>query len=184
MRILGGTHGGRKFYPPAKKWPTRPTTDISKEALYNILQNEIEFEGLRALDIFGGTGNHSLELASRGACEIVYVDNFRPAVQFVDKLSKEWNLDSRINIRKMDAKKYIKSFNETAFDFIFAGPPYGLSWLDDIPNLIFDYNLLSDPNGILVLEHDPSHNFEEHKYFLKERNYGQTHFAFFKFPQD
>ncbi len=181
MRILGGTLGGRRFYPPAKKWPTRPTTDISKEALYNILQNNLDFSSLRVLDIFGGTGNHAFEMASRGAPDITYVDNFRGAVQFVDKQSKEWNLEAQISIRKMDAKKFLNSFSDRPYDFIFAGPPYGLSWLDSIPSLVFEHKVLASPDGLFVLEHDPSHDFTGHPNFIEQRKYGQTHFAFFGF---
>ncbi|NNF21430.1 MAG: hypothetical protein HKN67_05780, partial [Saprospiraceae bacterium] len=66
MRIIAGRFKGYRFTPPAKNWPTRPTTDISKEGLYNILQNIIDFEEIRFLDLFGGTGNHCYECISRG----------------------------------------------------------------------------------------------------------------------
>ena len=85
MRIIRGKLGGRRYYPPVKKWPTRPTTDISKEGLFNILQNHIDFESIDALDLFGGTGAHSFELISRGCLRVTYVDKHKPCHTYVRK---------------------------------------------------------------------------------------------------
>ena len=74
MRIIAGTHGGRRINPPAKMPYTRPTTDIAKEGLFNILQNNLDIESLKVLDLFGGTGSISYELASRGAPDITIVE--------------------------------------------------------------------------------------------------------------
>ena len=83
MRIIGGKFKGRKFYPPAKNWTTRPTTDFPKEGLFNILQNKLDFESMKMLDLFGGTGNQGYEAISRGCQSVTYVDKFRGAVQFL-----------------------------------------------------------------------------------------------------
>lgn len=178
MRIIGGEFGGRRFNPPAKNWPTRPTTDISKEGLFNILQNRLDFESLRVLDIFGGTGNHSYEFISRGCRDVTYVDRFRGCVNFVEETATKLDIQDYIQIVKMDAKKYIKSCQDT-YSYIFAGPPYPLPWLDTIPDLIFEYKLLSD-DGLFVLEHNPNHDFKSHAQYKEERNYGSTIFSFFQ----
>lgn len=178
MRIISGKFRGHRFYPPADKWPTRPTTDISKEGLFNILQNQIDFEDVRMLDLFGGTGNHGFEFISRGCTDVTYVDKHRPAVQFVKRQSQEWAIQDHMTIVYSDVKKFILSHSSESYDYIFAGPPYPLPWLDSIPNLVFDAELLAE-NGIFVLEHNPDHNFEAHERFVKSRNYGQTIFAFF-----
>lgn len=181
MRIISGKFKGRKFYPPAKKWPTRPTTDYAKEGLFNILMNEIAFEDIKMLDLFGGTGNHCYEFISRGCDDVTYVDKFGPAVKFVYQISKELDVDDCITIVKSDVFKFIKS-TSNQFDYIFAGPPYPLPNLDEIPDLLFGTSILK-PDGLFVLEHNPNHDFTSHPTFVKQRNYGSTIFAFFKHLQ-
>lgn len=177
MRIISGRFKGRRFYPPADKWPTRPTTDYAKEGLFNILQNRMDFETLSVLDLFGGTGNHTYEFISRGCTNVTYVDRHGPAVNFVKKTAKELEIESSIQIIKSDVFKFIQQSN-TSYDYIFAGPPYALKTLDTIPDLIFDHNLLKH-NGLFVLEHNPNHHFEDHKHFKELRSYGKTLFSFF-----
>lgn len=178
MRIVGGKFGGRVFNPPAKNWPTRPTTDISKEALFNILHNTIDFEETRMLDLFGGTGNHCYEFISRGCSDATYVDQHYPAIKFVKKTAALLDIEEELKVVKMDVARFLKLKHE-AYDYIFAGPPYPLPWLDKIPNLILDSELLA-AEGILVLEHNPQHNFEDISEFWKSKKYGQTIFSFFQ----
>lgn len=177
MRISSGSLGGRTFYPPADKWPTRPTTDIAREALFNILSNSLDFETIKALDLFGGTGAHTYELISHGCESIIYVDQFRPACKFTETTLKSWSVEQYVKVICMDFKLFIQSTSDK-YDYIFAGPPYPLVDLALIPDYIFDHDLLS-PNGLFVLEHNPQHHFEKHAHFVKERKYGQTRFSFF-----
>ncbi len=178
MRITGGFLKGRTFYPPADQWPTRPTTDIAREALFNILSNFLDFENTTMLDLFGGSGAHSYEMISRGCTKIVYVDNFTPCLKFVREISKDFKLENEMQLVLSDYEKFIKSTKEK-FDYIFAGPPYQLKNLGDIPDLIMQENLLSE-DGFMVLEHNPSHSFLTHPNHWQSRNYGQTFFSFFK----
>lgn len=179
MRILGGSLQGRRFYPPADKWPTRPTTDISKEALYNILMHRFDFEDIDGmLDLFGGTGNHSYEFASRGCPRVVYVDRHGPAVHFVKKNVQDWRIDEVIEVIKMDVFRYIEKSRES-FDFIFAGPPYPLTRIPELPSIILESGLLRS-EGTLVLEHNQLHDFSHMEQLQEVRNYGQTHFSFFR----
>jgi len=178
MRIIGGKFKGRRFTPPAKNWPTRPTTDFAKEGLFNILQNMLDLEELDMLDLFGGTGSHCYEFISRGCPRATYVDKFGPAIRFVKKTAETLEITDQIRIVQMDVAKFIAQCQES-FDYIFAGPPYGLPWLDDIPDLVLSRRLLKH-DGLLVLEHNPNHNFEKHPAFVQSRNYGTTIFSFFK----
>ncbi|MEY3321597.1 MAG: hypothetical protein RLZZ417_1180 [Bacteroidota bacterium] len=178
MRIISGKFKGRRFNPPADKWPTRPTTDIAKEGLFNMLGNLIDFENTRFLDLFGGTGSHSYEFISRGCTSVTYVDKFPPCVQFVKDMAKQLAIEPFIQIYKDDIFKFIPR-NKEKFDYIFAGPPYGLVNLDSIPDLIFRYEVLAE-EGIFVLEHNPNHQFKEHSSFWQMRNYGETQFSFFR----
>lgn len=177
MRIIGGKFKGRRFTPPAKNWPTRPTTDIAKEGLFNILMNEFTFSDLKVLDLFGGTGNHSYEFISRGCEDVTYVDKFYGCVAFVKKTAQLLAIEPYLKIIKGDVFKFIAMTNEQ-YNYIFAGPPYPLPNLDTIPDHIFKENLLAD-GGWFVMEHNPNHDFKNHPNYLKERHYGKTIFSIF-----
>jgi len=181
MRIVGGEFSGRRFNPPAKNWPTRPTTDFSKEGLYNILSNRIDFDETRFLDLFGGTGNHCYEMISRGCTDATYVDKFPGCIRFVKEVSEKLDILDRIRIVHQDVFKFVRHNNEQ-FDYIFAGPPYGLKNIEDIPSLIIEEDLLS-PKGFIVLEHNPNVNFEMHTHLRDSRNYGKTIFSFFSLEE-
>ncbi|MCC7507396.1 MAG: RsmD family RNA methyltransferase [Saprospiraceae bacterium] len=178
MRIIGGKFKGRRFNPPADKWPTRPTTDFAKEALFNILNNLLDFASVRFLDLFGGTGSHRYEFISRGCTDVTYVDNGPGCVQFVQKTARELGIQEQLRILHIDVFRFIESASGQ-WDYIFAGPPYALPTIDTIPDLIFEKNLLA-PEGLFVLEHNPHHDFINHPRLKDVRNYGQTYFSFFE----
>ena len=178
MRIIGGKFKGRRFTPPAKKWPTRPTTDFSKEGLFNILNNTWDFEEMKVLDLFGGTGNHSYEFISRGCKDVTYVDKFGGCVAFVKKTAELLKIENEINIIRGDVFKFIDK-SSSKFDYIFAGPPYPLPTIDEIPDLIFKNELLAE-DGWFVMETNSNHDFKDHPQFFDERHYGGTIFWFFK----
>jgi 16S rRNA (guanine966-N2)-methyltransferase len=178
MRIVGGKFKGRKFNPPAKNWPTRPTTDFSKEGLFNILNNTWDFDGMKVLDLFGGTGNHSYEFISRGCNDVTYVDKFGSCVSFVKQTAKTLDIEDKINIVRGDVFKFVETTNQK-FDSIFCGPPYPLPRLADLPDLIFKYELLAE-DGWAVVEHNLIHDFKSYEHFFDERKYGGTIFSFFR----
>jgi len=178
LRIIGGKYKGRKFQPPAKNWPTRPTTDFGREGLFNILANHFDFEGMRVLDLFGGTGGISYEFISRGCKDVTFVDKYYPCVAFAKKIAKELELTDELVVVKKDAFKFVKDYHAEPFDFIFADPPYALSNLEKIPDIILGGELLT-PEGWLVLEHDFHHNFESHSLFFRKQKYGNNIFSFF-----
>ena len=177
MRIISGELGGRRFTPPADKWPTRPTTDIAKEGLFNVLANEVDFAEMRMLDLFGGTGNHCYECLSRGAAHATYVDKHGPAVRFVRQLSEQLGLTERLRIVRQDVFKFIAA-DLDQYTYCFAGPPYPLPTLDTIPDRFFAVDLLAE-GGLFVLEHNPNHDFSKHPRFRNLRTYGKTYFSFF-----
>lgn len=178
MRIIGGKFKGRRFNPPADNWPTRPTTDYAKEALFNILNNLLDFEEVKFLDLFGGTGNHCYEFISRGCVDATYVDKFPGCVKFVTKTAKELHIENELKIVQMDVFRFVEHSTER-YDYIFAGPPYPLPTIDTIPDVILAKGILKD-DGLFVLEHNPNHDFTEHPNLTDVRNYGQTIFSFFR----
>ena len=155
---------------------TRPTTDIAKEGLFNVLQNNLEFEHLKTLDLFGGTGCISYELASRGAADLTIVEKDNHMYDFIKKTSKELKLEN-FKLVKSDVFKFIESCREQ-YDFIFAGPPYALGNIDDLPLQILEKKLLK-PGGWFVLEHTPRNDYKKFEHYKAERNYGTTIFSIF-----
>lgn len=176
MRIISGSLGGRKIHPPSKMPYTRPTTDIAKEGLFNILQTRIDFEGAKTLDLFGGTGSISYELASRGATPLTIVEKDNAMHAFIKKNIAELKIEN-VNVIRIDVFSFLSNCNEQ-YDFIFAGPPYALNTIDEIPKIIVEKNLIAE-DGFFVLEHTPRNDYEKYKGFSFKRNYGTTVFSFF-----
>ena len=177
MRIISGKYGGRRISPPASMPHTRPTTDIAKEGLFNILQHRIDFEGSKTLDLFGGTGCISYELASRGASALTIVEKDSIMQAFIKKNMEMLKVENT-KVIQMDVFSYMNTCNES-FDFIFAGPPYALNTIDEIPKIIINRKLIA-PEGFFVLEHTPRNNYEAYPGFSFQRNYGTTVFSFFE----
>ena len=176
MRIISGSLGGRRINPPANMPHTRPTTDIAKEGLFNILQNKVDFEELQTLDLFGGTGSISYELASRGAKDLTIVEKDPKMFEFIQKTAETLKLEN-FKVVRSEVFRFIEQCNQK-FDFIFAGPPYALQTIDDLPRKIFEKELLN-PGGIFVLEHTPRNEYQNFEHFKSSRNYGGTVFSIF-----
>lgn len=166
---------GRRINPPANMPHTRPTTDLAKGGLFNIIENNLDISALKTLDIFGGTGAISYELASRGARDQTIVEKDPSMADFISKTADMLGIS--LKLVRMDVFKYIRECKEQ-FDFIFAGPPYALGTIDDLPKLVFEYQLLK-PEGWFVLEHTPRNNYKQFSYYRSERNYGTTIFSIF-----
>jgi 16S rRNA (guanine(966)-N(2))-methyltransferase RsmD len=175
MRIIGGKLKGIRFQPP-QNIPTRPTTDFAKEGLFNIINNSFNFENIKVLDLFGGTGSISYEFASRGCDDITTIEIFPKCAAFIKKTASEHKLTG-IKVLQMDVFDFMQNCHQQ-FDVIFAGPPYPLENLATIPDLVFQYNLV-EGEGWFILEHNPNHNFDDHPHFMKSRNYGTTIFSVF-----
>jgi len=175
MRIIGGSLKGLRLNPP-KNLPVRPTTDMAKEALFNILQNQIEFEGIRVLDLFSGTGNISMEFASREAKQVTSVDRSIQCVHYLRDTARQHGLNN-IKAFKDDVFKYLQLETEQ-FDLIFADPPYDLNRIPEIPKVIFEKNMLL-PGGLLIVEHQSMQNLSNHPAFEEQRRYGHSSFSFF-----
>lgn len=176
MRIIGGEYGRRRISPPANMPHTRPTTDVAKEGLFNVITNNLAIEELKTLDLFGGTGSISYELASRGASDLTIIEKDPKMYEFIKKTANELKLQN-FKVLKLDVFKFIEQCIDK-FDFIFAGPPYALGNIDDLPKLIFEKQLLNS-KGWFVLEHTPRNDYKKFPYYATERNYGTTIFSIF-----
>ena len=176
MRIITGKYGGRKINPPSRMPHTRPTTDVAKEGLFNIIENNISIEGLKTLDIFGGTGSISYELASRGAADLTIIEKDPKMHAFIQKSISDLRIEN-CKVIKMDVFRFLETTHET-YDFIFAGPPYALKNIDDLPVILREKKLLN-LKGWFILEHTPANNYEKEPLFKSSRNYGTTIFSIF-----
>jgi 16S rRNA (guanine(966)-N(2))-methyltransferase RsmD len=176
MRVIGGTLGGRRFNPPANI-PARPTTDLAREGLFNILTNLIDLEGITALDLFGGTGGVSYELASRGVSSVTVVETDANSIAFIKKTAADYRIAESIKVIRGDVFRFLKS-SKASYDLLFADPPYALPRMNDLVNAMLQPEIIN-PEGIAIVEHDSRNGFEEHPHFLRAKAYGDTIFTFF-----
>lgn len=176
MRIISGRHKGKRINAP-KGLPVRPTTDMAKEGLFNILNNSYYFDEISVLDLFSGTGNISYEFASRGTEQIIAVDANAKCIRFIEQTSQK--IGFGIETVKSDVFTYLQRVPMKA-DIIFADPPYGMSIEDfsKIPELVFSKALLRE-NGALILEHSKHTDLSHLAYFSHQRKYGGSMFSFF-----
>jgi len=176
MRIISGSHRGRVLRPP-QGLPVRPTTDLAKESLFNILNNYIDFEEIRVLDLFTGTGSIAMEFASRSSLAVLGVDISSRCIDYISKMATDLKFN---NLSAVQANVFTYlSRSKGNYDVIFADPPYDMPDREKIPELIFENNWLAD-DGWFVLEHDRNLNFKDHVFFIEERRYGKVHFSFFR----
>lgn len=177
MRIISGTHKGRRITAP-KNLPVRPTTDMAKEALFNILNNQFYFDEIRVLDLFAGTGNMSFEFASRGCKDITSVDSHPGCIKFIGAKAEEW--DFKIKTVKMDVFKFLGMVRDT-YDLIFVDPPYDLSLEQfcDIHRLVYERNILV-PSGTLIIEHSKQMDLSHLTHHTALRKYGSSLFNFYQ----
>ena len=176
MRIISGTHKGRVIHAP-KNLPVRPTTDFAKESIFNILNNHFEFDGLRVLDLFCGTGNMTYEFASRGCGDILSVDSHFHCCEFVKKTCAAFKMD-QVRVIKSDAFAFLKR-PAAPFHIIFCDPPYEMEHFEQLQELVF-FNDLLKPQGWLVIEHGPNTDLSKLKYFSEHRKYGNVNFSIFE----
>jgi 16S rRNA (guanine(966)-N(2))-methyltransferase RsmD len=181
MRIISGKYKGRRISPP-KNLPVRPTTDMCKEALFNILNNNFNFSGLRILDLFAGTGSISYEFGSRGCTPITCVDGDMGCVMFIKKTANEFDFD--ITAIKSDVFKYLEK-SKASFDIIFADPPYGMEQkeFEKIIQLVFENGILED-DGMMIIEHSKYTKLDHMENFSFEKAYGGSVFTFFELEHD
>ncbi len=177
MRIISGTYKGRRINPP-KKLPVRPTTDMAKEALFNILNNTYYFDEISVLDLFSGTGSISYEFASRGSQRIVAVDEDFSCVKFINQTAETFKMP--IQTIKSDVFKFLETTNLRA-TVIFADPPYAFTdeQFAKIPKLVFQNGLLED-QGVLIVEHSKLTDLSSLENYSYSKNYGGNVFSFFE----
>ncbi len=178
MRIISGSHRSRQIHAP-KNLPVRPTTDMAKEAIFNILVNHFDLTEVFVLDLFAGTGNITYEFASRGALGVTSVDTDLRCIDFIRTTAKELNFEAVLAFRS-DAFRYLMN-TQNKYDIIFCDPPYDMDGIDAIPRLIIEKQLLRE-NGWLIIEHSKRQDFSQLNGFREKRHYGNVNFSIFTLP--
>lgn len=175
MRIIAGTLRGRRLNPP-QNLPVRPTTDMARESLFNILNNYVDFEECSVMDLFAGTGAVSFEFISRGVREVTSIDINTQCTDYIKAEGGRLGVRN-LHVVRADVFDLLKRANRK-FDIVFADPPYALEGLATLPDLLFERDVLTE-DGIFILEHPREYSFEEHPHFWQHRNYGKVNFTFF-----
>lgn len=181
MRIISGEFKGIRLQAP-KKLPVRPTTDMAKEALFNIINNNYYFDDIKVLDLFAGTGNISYEFGSRGTTDITCVDQDFGCVKYINKIAEELNMD--LQVFKSDVYKFLGQYTQQS-DLIFADPPYDftLEQFSKIPELVFKHDLLTE-RGVLIVEHSKYTKLDQLPNYAYGKSYGGNSFSFFEINTD
>ncbi len=175
MRIISGKFKRRVISPPINL-PVRPTTDMAKESLFNILSNYFDFDNKTVLDLFAGTGNISYEFVSRGCSSVTAVDKDFGCIKFINQTIQKLKM-TELKTVKLDVFHFITTTNNK-YNIIFADPPYQLTNITEITKLIFEHELLN-PDGWLIVEHPAEISFTESAHFYEHRKYGRVNFSFF-----
>lgn len=164
------------MFNPGKNFKARPTTDFAKESLFNILTNIVDFEEIKCLDLFAGTGSISYELLSRGCKDLTVIELNFQHVMFIKSVLKD--LNEKAKVYRAEVFKFLES-EKTKYDLIFADPPYDLPRLREVPELILKQGLIAE-GGLMIIEHSKSYDFSDLPGFYEMRKYGSVHFSFFK----
>ena len=180
MRIISGKYGRRRFDVP-NNISARPTTDMARENLFNVLGNLIDMEGKTVLDLFAGTGAMSFEFLSRGCAQVTAVEKARVQCDFIKKVQKLLG-DDNLTLVRGDVFKFVATCRQS-FDIIFADPPYDLERFGEIPQLILDSPLVHD-GTLFIMEHPREHDFSSLPNFSQQRVYGKVNFSLFEINKD
>ncbi len=177
MRIISGTYKGRTIPAPISK-SVRPTTDYAKSALFNILENKLNFEELAVLDLFCGTGSISFEFLSRGVKQITAVDIDARSVKWATNFAKTLGFEKKFKAYKNDCIRATCQVKEQ-FELVFCDPPYNYPKHAKLISAIIEHKLVKQ-GGWLIIEHGSKTKLEGEPFFTEVRKYGNVFFSFFE----
>ena len=178
MKVITGSARGRNLVS-VEGLETRPTSQRTKESIFNIIQFDIE--GRSVLDLFAGTGAVSIELLSRGCGSVTAVEKSNIQYNFIRKVAQELG-EKNLTLIKGDVFKFVAACR-TQFDFIFADPPYDLPRFGEIPGLVLNSGMLH-PGSVFIIEHSRDYDFSSMPHFSSHRVYGSVNFSIFEIPEE
>jgi 16S rRNA (guanine(966)-N(2))-methyltransferase RsmD len=174
MKIKGGRLKGLSI-KGTEKLQLRPTTDYAKEALFNILQHQIDVEGAEILDLCAGTGSITFEFISRGAAKVTSIDINAQALKIIQQNASAFGCLKQIETVKADITKWLPKNKEKQYDLVFCDLPFHHKEIAQIPSLVLP---LLKQEGIFIAEHPENITFE-HPKPVESRKYGAVCFSFF-----
>ena len=181
MRIISGTARGTKLYT-LEGLNTRPTLDRVKESIFNIIQNEIRDS--IALDLFAGSGSIGLELASRGAKQVILCDKSCESIKIIKKNITKTHLEEKIKIYNSDFKSCLQNLKNIKLDLIYLDPPYDTNFIKESLQMILQLQLINQ-KSLIIAETDDSKRILDDIEDLKlklidKRKYGRANIIFLK----
>lgn len=177
MRIITGILKGRKIQVP-KSLDVRPTTDRVKEGLFSVMDARRYIQDCTVLDLFAGSGNLGFEALSRGARSVLFVDQERRNLQFIEKTAREFGVEEQVRTAQLDVAHFLQG-PAVPYDIIFADPPYTYRNVEETVEAVIEGGWLKD-SGWLIFEHNKRHDFRDHRHLLFEKKYGRTLLSFFQ----
>ncbi len=184
MRVISGASKGHRLFAP-KGSLIRPTLDRVKEAIFNIIGNEIR--DINFLDLFAGTGSIGIEALSRGASTTVFVEQNSRNVSIIYRNLKSTGFDNdKAMVFRKNVFSALKSLDKRRFEYIFLDPPYNKDYVMKTVNSIADNQLLK-MGGIVIAEHGKDeiiHESTDRIILTMQRAYGDTIISFFRLCND
>lgn len=182
MRIITGKLKGRHFSIP-KGLDVRPTTDRTKESIFNLIEARVYLEGTIILDLFAGSGNLGFEAISRGTKQVTAVEHDPDNVKAIEKTAEKFEIEDQMRVVCADVQQYLNGM-AVPHHFIFCDPPYDYPFMDELIELVLTKNWLTE-EGWLMLEHDKYKDFTDHPNCTFSKAYGRTIVSIFqKHPND
>ncbi|MEX0721622.1 MAG: 16S rRNA (guanine(966)-N(2))-methyltransferase RsmD [Balneolaceae bacterium] len=182
MRIITGKLKGRRIHIP-KGLEVRPTTDRTKESIFNIIDARVYLDGAMILDLFAGSGSLGFEAISRGAKKVTAVESDPKNAKNIQKTAEQFDVEDQIRVVTTDVLQYMNGM-PLPHHFIFCDPPYEYAFVNEIIEAILTQNWLSE-EGWFIFEHDKKHRFKEHPHCFFSKSYGRTMVSIFqKHPVD
>ncbi len=179
MRIITGMYRGRVL-KTVKDLSVRPATGRVRQTVFDMLAHRMEFDGATVLDLFAGSGSLGIECLSRGAALTTFVEDDDQAVRYIEQNVRMLGCEDRTEILAMDAMAYLRA-RRTAFDLVFADPPYAFAGTPTIPDLVLEGGFLAR-DGYLVIEHASTLHFQDtvSSSVVAEKRFGRTLVTFFR----
>lgn len=176
MRIIAGSLRRRALKTP-KGHLTRPSTDRTRESIFNLVSNLISFDDIQVLDLFAGTGSLGLEAISRGANLAYFVELNGKVMKVCKENATALGVDEACVFYQTEVARFLRTAKGLNFDVVFADPPYKLDGIPRLPEQVFP---LLKPDGLFILEHDQDHSFEEDSRLIRTKSYGRTVVSIFQ----
>jgi 16S rRNA (guanine966-N2)-methyltransferase len=175
MRIIAGSLRRRTISVPRGQ-DVRPTTDRTREAIFNLIYGRLDLSSARILDLFAGSGALGFEAISRGAEHVTFVEKSPRVASVIQENARRLDIEAQVEIVVDEVERFVVRHRDFRFDALFADPPYTFRGVEALPDGLMG---LIAPGGLLILEHDGRYDFRDHNNVVVTRAYGRTKVSLF-----